>query len=110
MGFFDGKEYDYTTVGEFVGEKEKLELFASGTPILVKGVALNRPSQYGLQDFVSTTIEGEDRALPFSSESVPTRHQMLKDLKDYIEANPEEEVYVVLAREGRAWKLVEPTQ
>ena len=107
-GFFDGKEYDYTSAGDFVGEKEKLELFSQGTALLVKGVRLNSPSQFGDQDLLTVDIGGEDRALPFKSDSVPTRHEMLKDLQAYIDAgSPDGGVYVKLAREGRAWILLD---
>lgn len=110
MGFFQDKEYDYTTAGEFVKEQEKLLLFSQKTPLKVVGVFLNRPSEFGLQDILSVSLDGEDRALPFKAESVPTRHEMLGDLKSYVEANPDEEVYVRLAREGRAWILVDASE
>lgn len=91
--------------GAFVGEKEKDVLIETAAPFQVTAVS-RAASQWGEQWLVQTTIEGEERLLPFKCESVKARDQLLSDIQVYLAQEDAVPPTVKLIRVGRSLMLV----
>lgn len=110
--FFDGYQ-DLGGGGKFISSAEKQVLIENGVPFQITGVVDDPLNEYGPR-FVTfclipdpETGETEERKVGFPTGSgVGGRDSMLAQMKEYLEGEDPEPIYVKLDKPGKAILIV----
>lgn len=85
----------------FVGQEEKETLIEDQTTLAVLRVSKSN-TKYGERFITVVELDGEERALSFSTGSVESRDRLLDSLMEYLNEDDAETPLVFLERVGRS--------